>query len=240
MNIKLSESPDYVYFKEAIMAAHLRTWYAVLSLAFIVLSVLLYDLHPAIKLEFEEDRVVENISAGLFLITFLYSLALLTDSRNIGYRKALIIVMVLGLLGFLDELSFGQRIFGFQVPYIQGFPLDATHDLIAILLITINKNPYISILILLIFIFVSYYLARNQITYVISILKPLFFDRPYTFLIFFGVYLSIAIAIEEVFRNLNFPALDNYLHPLEEILELNSALALLFFCLSVLSFYPQF
>jgi TPR repeat protein len=216
-----------------IFKAHIRKCYAGLSFLLIFLALVLYDFHPAVKLEFQEDRIVENITAGLFLITFLSSLALLLDSRNINYRKALIIVMALGLLGFLDELSFGQRIFNFQVPYVFGFPLDAAHDIVAITLKVIKKYLFLSILLSLITISILSYLARNKIPYAISVLKSLLFDRSYTLLLFFGVYLFIAIAIEEVFRNLHLPALDNFLQPLEEVLELNAALALLFFCLSI-------
>ena len=212
---------------------HIWKWYAGISFLLISLGLVLYDTHPAIKLEFYEDRIVENITASLFLMTFLSSLALLLDSKNINYRKALIIVMALGLLGFLDELSFGQRIFDLQVPYIFGFPLDAAHDIVAITIKLIKQYLLVSTLLLTIAIFALTYLARNKIPYAVGILKSLLFDRSYVILSFFGVYLFIAIAIEEIFRNLHVPALAKFLHPLEEVLELNAALALLFFCLSI-------
>jgi hypothetical protein len=56
---------------------------------------------------FHEDSLIENLSAILYLISFFT--AFLFSLKIKIYRKALIVLSAVSLLGFLDELSFGER-----------------------------------------------------------------------------------------------------------------------------------
>jgi hypothetical protein len=165
----------------------MRTWYAVISLAFIILSILLYEIHPLITKEFEEDRIVENISAAIFFIIFLMSLTFLIAHKHIKYRNALILIMFLGLIGFLDEISFGQRIFDFNVPIILGFPLDAVHDFYAIAIIAVKEYVYISIAIFLLIAIVAVYALINRKISLSGVTTSIILETPYSFLAFFAV-----------------------------------------------------
>lgn len=75
-----------------------------------------------------EDSLVENLSALAFLAAFVVGAVLLF--RNGRRVPLLVAVTVLGLLGFLDELSFGERRFAFTMPSVGGVKLDAVHDLV--------------------------------------------------------------------------------------------------------------
>jgi hypothetical protein len=76
---------------------------------------------------YTEDQLVENLTAGFFLISFLLSLFLFFKSKT--HQKGQILISMLGLLGFLDELSYGERLFQFKMPQLYGVKIDAVHDI---------------------------------------------------------------------------------------------------------------
>ena len=64
----------------------------------------------------DEDCLVENLSAMFFLSSCFLAVFFLAKLKD--HKKLLFLVSLLGLIGFLDELSFGERIFGFHMPHI--------------------------------------------------------------------------------------------------------------------------
>lgn len=74
----------------------------------------------------EEDRTVELASALALLLAFIVA----GVSAFIGAGGMSVFVSVLGIVGFLSEMSFGERQFGFTPPGINGVKLDAFHDLL--------------------------------------------------------------------------------------------------------------
>ena len=211
------------------------------SLLLVVLSLLLYQASLTVRAEFKEDRIIENMSAGTFFIVFIISATFLPKFNNIQHKRLFIIIFILGLAGFLDELSFGQRIFDFQVPFVLNFPLDAFHDLIPIYIKAVKAYLYLPIFLSIIFclfaIYFIFFKKKITITHIFCSIKS---NIAYFYFLLFVFYLSLAIACEEVVRYLFvdyedffFHPLFTYISPLEEILELNAALALLFCCLSI-------
>ena len=76
---------------------------------------------------FAEDRLVETATAIAYLAAGLVAgRALLAGARP---RSWLGFVAGVGLLGFLDEMSFGERMIGFEAPVVGGVKIDAAHDL---------------------------------------------------------------------------------------------------------------
>tara|TARA_B100000212_G_C26977199_1_gene365097 strand:- start:309 stop:518 length:210 start_codon:yes stop_codon:yes gene_type:complete len=55
----------------------------------------------------QEDKLVENITAFIFLITFFLNIKL-QKFKNDNKRKILRMISIISLIGFLDELSFGE------------------------------------------------------------------------------------------------------------------------------------
>ena len=81
-----------------------------------------------------EDSLVENLTAGLYFLTILLALVWLNirSMRNTPNRKVLILLAVLGLVGFLEEVSYGERLFGIDMPVVGGMKVDALHDFLTI------------------------------------------------------------------------------------------------------------
>ena len=74
----------------------------------------------------------------LSCIFFLFFYALLLFLKSKTNRKALIAVSAVSLLGFLDELSFGERLFELKMPLICGVKIDAAHDFFVLALKVTN------------------------------------------------------------------------------------------------------
>ena len=92
-----------------------------------------YAVEPDIRYLFTvEDSMVETLSAVMFLVSFLVASWLLVTRRT-AHRMLLALIAVLGAVGFLDELSFGERMFDLSMPVVAGKKVDAVHDVVGIL-----------------------------------------------------------------------------------------------------------
>lgn len=78
----------------------------------------------------QEDHLVENISAFSYLLAFFLGLWIL--KKYDSWRKITWLVAIVGLIGFLDELSFGTRIIEVTQMEILGENIDALHDFIIV------------------------------------------------------------------------------------------------------------
>jgi hypothetical protein len=93
----------------------------------------LYAFGPR-ALIFGEDRGVEMATALLFLAAFVAGIVHICRSRPRDYPILLPVAAVLGLIGFLDETSFGARIFGWSMPAMaDGGEFDGAHDLVILI-----------------------------------------------------------------------------------------------------------
>jgi hypothetical protein len=75
-----------------------------------------------------EDRTVESVGAAFFLLTAIVSARAVAQGR----RALCLLIGGLGLLAFLDELSFGERVLRFEAPVIHGVKIDAVHDVLSL------------------------------------------------------------------------------------------------------------
>lgn len=181
----------------------------------------------------EEDKLIENLTAVLFFCTFLFAL-LLVNTRGIVdrfNRKWLILLLALGLIGFLDELSFGERLFDLEMPVIGGVEIDAVHDFtefglrLTLILITDYQLAF------------SLVLLGGLVLSIVAILK--YGNRFWTAVIadrHYPLYLVMFFFMVLIFSALS---LDTGQYPfrgyqvVEECLELNAALALLTSCIII-------
>jgi hypothetical protein len=99
--------------------------------AVILLSSFALASGPAAAWAFAEDRHVETLSAALFLTAG--AVAALRLARGEAPTFWLVLTVGIGVVGFLDELSFGERILGFEPPMVGGVRIDAVHDLLQLL-----------------------------------------------------------------------------------------------------------
>ena len=176
-----------------------------------------------------EDRLIENLTAFFYVSTFFLSLLFLLKSKE--HLKERIVISVAGLLGFLDELSFGDRIFGFKWPYIYGVQIDAAHDFFKLGYILIKKpallNTTYEYLLIGVCAMMAVIVALIFLYILIGIISNSYLKQTYILALLFASlgFVSLIIDLEIV---------KNYaLFTLEELLEMNAAIALLFCCLSL-------
>lgn len=74
-----------------------------------------------------EDGVVESLGAGAFLAAAVVGAVGLVRGGRL--RRARSLLAGFCALGFLDELSWGERALGVRMPEAAGVKLDALHDL---------------------------------------------------------------------------------------------------------------
>ena len=102
-------------------------WYISIVVIDTLSAWFVYILFPNYRVYLlQEDGLVENLSAFFFLITFFVAFSLAIKKK--GKNRALFLISAIGLLGFLDEVSYGERLFGLSMPEIEGEPIDALHD----------------------------------------------------------------------------------------------------------------
>ena len=192
-----------------------------------------------------EDNFVENLSAILFFISFFVGLIILARFRKarlrkIHYHPGYIAIPILGLIGFLDEISFGERLFGFEVPEVYGAKVASFHDAVDsvdhMLYRSIKYGDY-----LLLFLTLAVLIAAlfGIIKLVRRYRKYLRFDRildfskkhlPFRFLLISLGFILVAMMIDFDIVG------DHKAVPfmfVEEIFEMNAALTLLFGSLAI-------
>jgi len=174
-----------------------------------------------------EDSLVENLTAFFCLTTFLLGFLLSVKSEK--NRKVLIMVAAVGLVCFLDEISFGEELFNLNMPHIGCLKIDAVHDFfclgfIAIILLE-RSYPVLLFSSAAIGAILTIVATRKFRTKIIGMVSALNCNKTGILLLLF-VFLGFAAMI------LDLDIL--YLPPfLEELLEMDAAMALLFYCLSL-------
>ena len=99
---------------------------AVNVLMFIALVLVKPHLHGRL---FEEDQFIENLTAVLCLVAFIVCTTAIF--RAIRQRRFAIFMATLSLLAFLDEISFGIRFFSIKpLQTSTGLAVDGVHDIL--------------------------------------------------------------------------------------------------------------
>jgi hypothetical protein len=178
---------------------------------------------------FSEDGLIENLSAIFFLISFF--LGLIFIFNNNIHRKALIFISAVGLLGFLDELSFGESLFGFNMPRIYGVKIDAVHDFFFLGYKVIMGLTYLYPIYVFLFLgvcIIGVTIVTLKYSYELKeTISNIYNKPPFILALFFTILVISALVID----------LDLVYHGtlfmVEEVFEMNAAIALLFCCLSL-------
>ena len=96
-------------------------------------------VNPTILIDIsQEDVFLENLTVGVLFATFCLSSFLHLKFKlktNIFF-----IFAALGLIGFLDEISFGRRLLPIPMPKSHGLTIDGVHDLLHLLKNIIRTN----------------------------------------------------------------------------------------------------
>lgn len=205
---------------------------------FLVLSCLYISFPGLRRVLVSEDQFIENMTAILFFCCISISLFFLFKLND--FYKQYIAIIFVSLIAFLDEISFGQRIFNFEEYNINGFKADGVHDLTSVIKSFLSRQLFILKLELP----SSYY---NSIVLLIKLVL---------FLVLFGIALFLVkksktifslcqkylplrfvlacisfLAISQIIDTLDFGY--KFLVLIEELAEMNLALGLLFVCFSL-------
>ena len=108
---------------------------ALLLASSFVLSFIIPDFLKSIS---KEDHLLENLSTGLLLGTAFFGFINWKQKRT--NTTAIAVYTILAIIGFLDEVSFGQRLIGFTPPMAGGTSLDGFHDLANMFIKIISVN----------------------------------------------------------------------------------------------------
>jgi len=196
-----------------------------MTLAFLVYFLLPDYRHYLIM----EDSLIENIGAFLFLTTSM--LAFIFFIKNQKNRITFIIISALGALAFLDEISFGKRIIGYDSPSINNKTIDSGHDMIDVIISSIKSTISTTQILILVVVLISFtmpllYKYRTNIHLTFKKHK----NNPIALMLFsFFLLVGCALLIDlELLQTSLFN-----LVMLEELLEMNAAAAFLFLFFSV-------
>ncbi|MEN8259432.1 MAG: hypothetical protein ABFS02_02400 [Pseudomonadota bacterium] len=201
---------------------------SIVSLALIVFYFLYPDSRDRIL---AEDDVLENATAVLYAAAIIVAFTRLCLARSKKAVWVSVLILALGLFGALEEVSWGGRLLGFEPIWILEVKIDTLHDLI-FLTAKIFKNLAETygtgwyLLPVVIGACFCYLIYRFRVP-IIATIRPLLLEKPFLF-----IFLALIIGVVSVALDLGIIHAD-ILQCLEEILEFDAALALLFgsFCL---------
>jgi len=187
----------------------------------------------------DEDRLVETLSVLLDLSVFVYGLALVVRSardKGIGLGWPIFLALV-GLWSFLEDMSYGQRIFGFSSPRVFGVPIDGMHDFVYVgkrYLDILIKYQARRLLILVVVLAVAAIGLLIKYRRQILALASAALGTPHY--LFFAIY--VLLMVPSALLDLDiFSAPVTML--IEELLEFDASLALLFSCIAVDGLYRE-
>ncbi len=103
---------------------------AVINVAALIVVYTITELRHLVT---HEDNLVENLTVLAFLVAVVAVGVMLIKNRTPRrYRSWLWFIGPIALLGLLDELSFGQRIFSLDSLNFRGNGIDAVHDFLLV------------------------------------------------------------------------------------------------------------
>ncbi len=197
---------------------------------FIIVSVLSNAVHFLVHIDFlkpmnflyKENGPFESLTAALFILTFLLGRSLLRNPKMKEKitRRWIFFLLIIGLLGFLEEISFGQVWIHYTRPKIDGMKIDAIHDFIGL---GYKRGGWYMLYIWIPFslTMAAVYKYRKEIWECVSVKR---YHSLYLLMSFFTVLIAATIIVDLELLNLP-PGMRNSL--VEEFLEFNAALALL-------------
>jgi len=200
----------------------------------IFIFLMMYIFSPQLRgTLLNEDAFIENLTVVLFFGSFLLSLILIAKLEGKSYRRAYLVIPLICFIGFLDELSFGERIFNIKMPVIYGEKIDSVHDFASVAYRGIENNWNW-------FLFISV-LVASSIAILLVILKyhkyfhriPDIFKR---YPLFRFVLISVGFMFIAALMDLEIISIGGHGRFsvfIEELCEMNAALALLFASFSI-------
>lgn len=170
-----------------------------------------------------EDNVVENLSVFFYLLATLVATFRLIKRQRTDQRPGWLLgVAAIGIIGALEELSYGHRLLGYSVPSVAGVELDALHDFASIALRIIETNYATNVLPIAIFCCVCAGLFLWSVArYRRRVIAALQSSQPMAILTCLALLIAAASLIDLEILKIKYLPLRVY----EEIFEMNAAFA---------------
>lgn len=116
----------------------IKSFLKLILLSFLFAFVI-YVISPVYRYQFhQEDKLIENITAITYLITFFINLKF-NNRKNKPKRRIFRLISIISIIGFLDEISFGTRLFNINFPYYRGTKIDSLHNILSLIKSNIYK-----------------------------------------------------------------------------------------------------
>lgn len=224
------ESPAQTTGSTVGSARIFKTW-AAIAAGFSVLCAALFIFAPRTrKYLTHEDRYLEQLTALLFVLAFGFGVYRIARARRAIAVRFAIAIPLLGLLGFLDEISFGERAFGLDMPSVGGNKIDGAHDLIFVAWDMLRRFGNIAIYVALgvglgVATGSAAWRFRAQVAGLPALMRR---SLPLAFFALFAIFLALAIPLD-----LEILAETDLTKAVEEMLEFHAALALMFSALAI-------
>ena len=207
----------------SVKLTRLHTVATLLNIAGFVFVYFVFPRHQ--KRFINEDRFLENLTALLFLAAFLLGTVFVAKLRDKRKRQVYSVIPIVGLLGLLDELSYGERLLQIKrLPGLRGIKIDGLHDLVYIAFVAIKEDgsPLFFGLLFVLLALGVFLLLRNRqrVAATTQVLLKRF--PALHFLPRAALFLLIALAFDlDLLRT-------RFLSFVEELTEMNVGLSLLF------------
>jgi hypothetical protein len=184
----------------------------------------LYVKFPAYRYLFiEEDHLVQNLSVVFYLVALVLAFRLFIREHKHNSRMiVLLIPALIAVLGGLDEIGWGERLFDLRMPVIADNKINALHDLIDVARETygrqytvVRAGLFVGSVISVLRLALSY---REKIFRAISLVPR---DPSYFAWGLFTVLGTVAVFLDQAFTVVGYATF------FEEMLEMNAAFVLI-------------
>ncbi|MGI9285439.1 MAG: hypothetical protein ACR2P1_08615 [Pseudomonadales bacterium] len=205
--------------------------YTTLAVTILVILSAAFFLLPEIREQlYEEDQFVENITVMIYLSVVLCAVGGFFYVKGKYDKSVMLLFLALGLLTLLEELSYGERYFGFIAPRILDYKMDTVHDFFFLFFKAVKElAEHFGLAVFFLFAALGgllLYLLYRIRDHILPLITSLVRQPPFFYIsIFIGLGLTALLVDLRIFKY-------DLLQVLEEGLEMDAALALAFGCIA--------
>lgn len=212
-----------------------RLFYPIAAVVTVIFCLVYYFVPSLRKSLVLEDQFLENLGAEIYLLSFVLGLIMLARIQQKKLRPIYLIIPFTGLIAFLDDIGFGQRMFNLQMPKVYNVEVDAVHDFATIgyYIIRDHGSPVLDAGLVLAAGLVVWYLL-HKFPGLISRSLHLLKRHPSFQLLF----VALAIVGASLVADLR-PTGRQYWDFVQQLLELDSGIALNLAALAMLNIVPE-
>lgn len=107
-------------------------YFIILVVGFLLMGLAIFTIPKSIKYFVYENKLLENLTAVFYLISFIFAVAslILYKRLNKKLRPVLTIIALLSLICCLDEISWGLPMFDIESIRILTVRIDSAHDFV--------------------------------------------------------------------------------------------------------------